>query len=56
MLLKRILSPEEIAKEQKEHAMKALMLNGFRDPRHDSEYDSMLRAGSSLERNKNKLP
>lgn len=48
MLLKRIISPEEIAREQKERAMKALMLNGFRDPEYDPDYDPMLKAASSI--------
>jgi hypothetical protein len=47
MLLKRILSPEEIAREQKERAMKAL-LNSFRDPGYDPDYDPMLKAASSI--------
>jgi hypothetical protein len=37
--MKRILSPEEIANEQKERAKKALELNGFTKPDYDPKYD-----------------
>jgi hypothetical protein len=41
-MLRRILSPEEQAKIDKEKPAKALMLNGFTRPSYDPSYDPSL--------------
>ena len=46
MLLKKILSPEEV----EDRTMKALKLNGLITPDYDPRYDPKLLAGSSLKK------